>query len=135
MILLLLLIFFLYFSLSFFSSVLFYLILFRWFVFFFGFVVVVCLSVCAPPFFRVDVCVCASVCVYTSVCVIYIYIEGSRPEWRISSMIYSRAVGLPVWSETLDIYLSLFIFSSLSHLSYRFPPTRARQIHHQAGRR
>ena len=30
-----------------------------------------------------------------------LHIEGSRPEWCISSMIYST--GTPFWSETLDI--------------------------------
>ena len=33
------------------------------------------------------------------------YIEGSRPEWCISSMRYSR--GTPFWSETLKLYLKL----------------------------
>ena len=32
-----------------------------------------------------------------------LYIEGSRPEWCISSMIYSRDT--PFWSGTLDIIL------------------------------
>ena len=34
-----------------------------------------------------------------------LYINGSQPEWRISSMIYSR--NTPFWSETLDIMLEI----------------------------
>ena len=34
-----------------------------------------------------------------------VHIEGSRPEWCISSMIYSRDT--PFWSGTLDIHLIL----------------------------
>ena len=45
------------------------------------------------------------VCDYTISCVCLcecVHIEGSRPEWCISSMIYSR--DRPFWSGTLDIY-------------------------------
>ena len=40
----------------------------------------------------------------------YFHFEGSGPEWRISSMIYSRDT--PFWSETLDLqdYISCFVF-------------------------
>ena len=34
-----------------------------------------------------------------------LYIEGSQPEWCISSMMYSRDT--PFWSETLDIMLEI----------------------------
>ena len=34
------------------------------------------------------------------------HIEGSRPEWCISSMIYSRDT--PVWSESLDMFKNHF---------------------------
>ena len=42
---------------------------------------------------------------------IYIYIEGSWPEWCISSMIYSRDT--PFWSETLNIhtYIHIYIYT------------------------
>ena len=35
------------------------------------------------------------------------YIEGFRPEWYISTMIYSRDA--PFWSETFDIYYCIFL--------------------------
>ena len=47
---------------------------------------------------------CVCLCVFVCVCVFEaVDIEGSRPEWCISSMIYSRDV--PFWSETLDMFL------------------------------
>ena len=33
------------------------------------------------------------------------YIEGSQPEWCISSMMYSGDT--PIWSETLEYYVNL----------------------------
>ena len=49
--------------------------------------------------------------------------QGSRPEWRISSMIYSRDT--PFWSETLKILqensLSLSLSLSLSPSLFLFP--------------
>ena len=39
----------------------------------------------------------------------YLQIEGSRPEWCILSMIYSRDT--PFWSETLEICSTLKVFA------------------------
>ena len=58
------------------------------------------------------VCVCLCVCVFTVgqdyftliFHVSHINIEGSRPEWCISSMIYGRDT--PFWSGTLDMWLN-----------------------------
>ena len=38
---------------------------------------------------------------------LWLYIEGSRPEWCISNMIYSRDT--PFWLETLDIMAALLL--------------------------
>ena len=53
------------------------------------------------------------------------YIEGSQPEWRISSMIYSRDT--PFWSGTLDISPSCH--SSLHLITFRSPVATAAPYH------
>ena len=39
---------------------------------------------------------------------LHLHIEGFRPEWYISTMIYS--CDIPFWSETLDIELKIHLF-------------------------
>ena len=57
---------------------------------------------------------------YIGINVILITLEGSRPEWCISGMIYSRDT--PFWSETFDIYLQVL------HVSPPYPKDRIRCV-------
>ena len=54
--------------------------------------------------------------VYTVLSTSNDHFQGSRPEWYISSMIYSR--NTPFWSETLDLEISVLCLKGLHGLTY-----------------
>ena len=64
-----------------------------------------CQSICS--FIPCDRAVCVDQDVMWLTAGFYNYIEGSRPEWCISGMIYSR--NTPFWSGILDMYFCIVL--------------------------